>query len=261
MKKRLRKLRELLDTAFITLQALFAVSAIVITEVFDQRNLQMTFIAALLVIIAIDFYILFTSRLKTLTLRTEDIVKSLANRGAGVEFVHRHEFDWKSAVSSARHDVFVSGTTLTAFVSGKDVFAALDSSVKVRFMIIDVMDANIIEGFRRMRYADGSRHSVQRYVNQANFFKDMYRALSGRSNIQFGVADRITPMAFLAVDIDQLSENSMIRVQHYLHESEADQATVSYVVRPGSPVFGIYADQIKVLWAAAKKQNLFLEQP
>jgi hypothetical protein len=52
----------------------------------------------------------------------------------------------------------------------------------------------------------------------------------------------------------------MIRVQHYLHECEADKATVSYVVRPGSPVFTLYAEQIKILWDAAVKKNTYLEQ-
>jgi hypothetical protein len=257
----MKKLREFIDSAFITLQAIFGVAAVFLTEVLNARGLQVTFIEVLLCMIVLDFYLLFTNRLKGLMKNVQGIASGLHYRGVGVEFVERQSFDWRAVVSSARHDVFISGTTLTAFVSGKEIFMALDKKVQVRFLLLNVADTDILEGFRRMRYADSLRHSQQRYLNQANLFKDLYSALQGRPNMHFGVADRITPMAFVAVDVERLSENSIIRVQHYLHENEADQATVSYVVRPGSPVYTIYAEQIRILWDAAVKKGTYLEQP
>jgi hypothetical protein len=260
-KRIVKKFWTFIDTTFITLQALFAVVAVVVTEVLNQRNLQQTFIIALLVMIVIDFYLLFTNRLKQLANTAQDIASGLATRGVGVEFVERHTFDWRAAVASARHDIFISGTTLTGFVPGKDVFAALDTHVQVRFLVLDVANRDILEGFRRMRYADSSRHSLQRYLNQASLFKDLYNALHKRSNIQFAVADRITPMAFIAIDTKRLSESSFIRVQHYLHENESDSATVSYIVRPGSTVYSLYAEQIRILWDASQKTGTYLETP
>jgi len=257
----MKKLREFIDSAFITLQAIFGVTAIFLTEVLNERDLQQTFIEALLCMIVLDFYLLFTDRLKRLTKSVQNIASGLHYRGVGVEFVERHSFDWRAAVTSARHDIFISGTTLTAFVPGKDIFTALDKHIQVRFQILDVENIDILEGFRRMRYADPLLHSQQRYLNQANLFKDLYKSLQGKPNIHFGVSDRIMPMAFVAVDVERLSENSMIRVQHYLHENEADKATVSYVVRPGSPVYTLYADQIGILWDAAAKKGTFLERP
>jgi len=257
----LKKFREIIDGTFITLQAIFGVAAIFLTEVFNEHSLQQTFIEILLCMIVLDFYLLFTNRLKVLGKGIDDIAARLHHRGVGVEFVERQSFDWRAAVKSARHDVFISGTTLTTFVSGKDVFLGLDKRIQVRFELLDVENIDVLEGFRRMRYADPVGHSQQRYLNQANLFKDLYRALKGKSNIRFGVSDRITPMAFLAVDVERLSESSIIRVQHYLHENEADQATVSYVVRPGSPVYALYAQQIRILWDAAIKQGTYLERP
>ena len=257
----MKRFRDLIDAAFITLQALFAVVAVVVTEVLNQKNLQQSFIIALLVMVVIDFYLLFTNRLKQLAKNTRDIAEGLANRGVGVEFVERHTFDWRAAVASARHDVFISGTTLTGFVPGKDVFASLDKRIQVKFLLLDVSNPDILEGFRRMRYADRSRHNAQRYVNQANVFKDLYKALHSKPNIQFAVADRITPMAFIAIDINQLSENTFIRVQHYLHENEADSATVSYIVRPGSTAYSLYAEQIRILWDASLRTGTYLEVP
>ena len=257
----MKKLREFIDSTFITLQAIFGVTAVIMTVVLDERGLQQAFIAALLCMIVLDFYLLFTDRLKGLTRSVQDIAAGLHYHGVGVEFVERHSFDWREAVSSARHDIFISGTTLTAFVSGKEIFEKLDKRIQIKFLLLDVANVDILEGFRRMRYADPSRHSQQRYLNQANVFKDLYSALRGRPNVQFGCADRITPMAFVAVDVNRLSENSLIRVQHYLHENEADQATVSYVVRPGSPVYTIYAEQIRILWNAAAKKGTYLEKP
>ena len=257
----MKKFREIIDGTFITLQAIFGVAAIFLTEVFNEHSLQQTFIEILLCMIVLDFYLLFTNRLKVLGKGIDDIAARLHHRGVGVEFVERQSFDWRAAVKSARHDVFISGTTLTTFVSGKDVFLGLDKRIQVRFELLDVENIDVLEGFRRMRYADPVGHSQQRYLNQANLFKDLYRALKGKSNIRFGVSDRITPMAFLAVDVERLSESSIIRVQHYLHENEADQATVSYVVRPGSPVYALYAQQIRILWDAAIKQGTYLERP
>lgn len=257
----MKRLREFIDGAFITMQAVFGVIAIFLTEILNERGLQLTFIEILLCMIVLDFYLLFTNRLKILTKKSQEIASELHYRGVGVEFVERQSFDWRAAVSSARHDIFISGTTLTTFVSGKDIFLQLDKRVQVRFQLLDVANIDVLEGFRRMRYADPLRHSQQRYLNQANLFKDLYIALKGRPNTQFAVADRITPMAFLAVDVERISENSLIRVQHYLHENEADQATVSYVVRPGSPVYKLYAEQIKILWEASIKEGTYLEQP
>lgn len=257
----MKKLREFIDNAFITLQAIFGVVAVFLTEVLNDRDLQQTFIEALLCMIVLDFYLLFTDRLKGLTKSIQGIASDLHHRGVGVEFVERHSFDWRAAVNSARHDVFISGTTLTTFVSGKEIFVALDKRIQVRFQLLDVGNLDILEGFRRMRYADPLRHSQQRYLNQANLFKDFYNSLQERPNMHFGVSDRIMPMAFVAIDVERLSENSIIRVQHYLHENEADQATVSYVVRPGSPVYALYAQQIKILWDAAVKKETYLDQP
>jgi hypothetical protein len=257
----MKKLRELIDNSFITLQAIFGVTAVILTEVLNNKGLEQIFIEALLVMIVLDFYLLFTNRLTGLTRNVQDIASGLHYRGVGVEFVERHSFDWRAAVTSARHDIFISGTTLTAFVAGKEIFMALDKHIQVRFLLLDVANVDILEGFRRMRYADSLRHSQQRYLNQANLFKDLYNALRERPNMHFGCADRITPMAFVAVDVERLSENSIIRVQHYLHENEADQATVSYVVKPGSPVYTLYAEQIRILWDAAIKKGTYLEQP
>ncbi len=257
----MKKLREFIDDAFITLQAIFGVVAVFLSALVDDRGLQDTFIEALLCMIVIDFYLLFTNRFKNLAKRIQDIAAGLHYRGVGVEFVERHSFDWRAAIAVARHDVFISGTTLTGFVSGKDTFLAIDKKVQVRFLLLDVANGEILEGFRRMRYADPLQHSKQRYLNQANLFKDLYNALRMRPNMQFRVADRITPMAFVAVDVERLTEHSLIRVQHYLHENEADQATVSYVVRPGSPVYALYASQIRILWDAAAKNGSYLEQP
>lgn len=257
----MKKLRKFIDNAFITLQAIFGVVAVFLTEALNDKGLQQTFIEILLCMIVLDFYLLFTNRLKGMTRIVQDIAAGLHYRGVGVEFVERHSFDWRAAVKSARHDIFISGTTLTTFVSGKEVFMALDKRIQVRFQLMDVANIDILEGFRRMRYADPLRHSQQRYLNQANLFKDFYNTLQEKSNMHFAVSDRIMPMAFVAVDVERLSENSIIRVQHYLHENEADQATVSYVVRPGSPVYTLYADQIKILWDSAVKKGTYLEQP
>jgi hypothetical protein len=257
----MNKLREFIDNAFITLQAIFGVTAVFLSAVLNDRGLQQTFIEVLLCMIVLDFYLVFTNRFRGVTKSLQEIASGLHYRGVGVEFVERRTFDWQAVVSSARHDVFISGTTLTALVAGKDCFMALDKHIQVRFLLLDVANSDILEGFRRMRYADPVRHSQQRYLNQANLFKDLYNALQDRANMHFGVADRITPMAFVAIDVERLSENSMIRVQHYLHENEADQATVSYVVRPGSPVYTLYADQIRILWDAAVRKGTYLEQP
>lgn len=257
----MKKLREFIDNTFITLQAIFGVTAVFLSAVLDNYRLQLTFIEVLLCMVVLDFYLVFTNRFKGLMKSVKDIAFGLHYRGVGVEFVERHTFDWQAAVSSARHDVFISGTTLTTFVPGKECFLALDRRVQVRFLLLDVANVDILEGFRRMRYANQIEHSQQRYLNQANLFKDLYNALRKKSNIHFGVADRITPMAFVAIDIGRLSENSMIRVQHYLHENEADQATVSYVIRPGSPVYELYAQQINILWDAATKEGTYLEEP
>lgn len=257
----MKKLRDLIDNAFITIQAIFGIAALCISAVVDNRELQLTFIETLLCMVVLDFYLVFTNRFKILTKSVQEIAFGLHYRGVGVEFVERHTFDWMTAVNSARHDVFISGTTLTAFVPGKDCFLGLNRRVSVRFLVLDVMNVDTLEGFRRMRYADPNKHSQQRYLNQANLFKDLCNALKEKPNISFGVADRITPMAFVAIDVKRLSENSMIRVQHYLHESEADQATVSYVVRPGSPVYALYAQQISILWDAANTTGTYLDQP
>ena len=102
----MKKLRDFIDNAFITLQAIFVVTAVIFTEVVNDRPLEQTFIAILLCMIVLDFYLLFTNRLKGLTRSVQDIASGLYYRGVGVEFVERHSFDWRAAVTSARHDIF-----------------------------------------------------------------------------------------------------------------------------------------------------------
>ena len=185
----------------------------------------------------------------------EEIFKLLQGKSFEAEFVERGDFDWQSAVKVAKHDIFISGTTLTHYVGAKDLFMGVDSSISVKFLVLNLNNSEDLNAFRRMRYQDNEKHTNERYFNQGKVFKDLYNTLRGCENIFFAVADRVIPITFFAVDVEKLTENTMIRVQHYLYEKEADQATVSYIVRPGDTLFERIREQVAIIWRYAIKDK------
>jgi hypothetical protein len=109
---------------------------------------------------------------------------------------------------------------------------------------LDIENEKILTAFRGMRYKNRTN---DRYVNMFKVVKEnLLPELKDR--VEFAIADRVTPMAFFAVDILTISDSTFIKVQHYLHEKEAATETISYVVKPGSPIFPILKNQIEILW-------------
>jgi hypothetical protein len=57
------------------------------------------------------------------------------------------------------------------------------------------------------------------------------------------------PMSFFAVDIFTPSENSFIKVEHYLHDKETKEASLVYIIKPTHIYFETMKEQIiEILW-------------
>lgn len=251
----MKKIFRILSKVFIVCQAFLAIGTIVITEVLEMNDFRDEMIIGLLTIIVFDFFIFAVEYLETISKNTEDIFKLLDKRGVRVDFVERGDFNLTDVICSAQHDVFISGTTLTHLVGKKDVFLNIRRTIKINFLVMDLLNEDVLNAFRRMRYKDNVIHTNERYINQGNLFKDLFNALRDCNNITFAVSDRIMPITFVAVDINKITSNTMIKVQHYLYEKEADQATVSYIVRPGNPMFDLFKEEIQILWDNAIKEE------
>lgn len=172
-----------------------------------------------------------------------------------VEFVDRGTFNWKEIVKSAEHDIFISGTTLNQYVSGASVFEKINRSICVKFLVLNLCNDDDLNAFRRMRYKDNTIHTNERYIKQGDIFEELYCTLKNKENIFFAVSDRIMPITFVAVDIEKITTKSMIRVQHYLYEKEADTATISYIVTPEDTLFDLFKEEIQYLWKYALKDK------
>lgn len=229
---------------------------VIICVVFASLDKQQELLIALLSLIGIDFFVLSIGYLEKTLKNTSSIIDLLKNSGqSDIKLIQRNELDWISAVKDAQHDVFISGTTLHTYVEGKAVLSKIDN-ISFRIMTLDIGNSDILTSFTKMRYQKGSN---QRYIALSNVFKDLYSAVRAKSNFKFSVSDRITPMSFFAVDIQQPSCNTFIRVQHYLHEKEAKEATISYIIKPGCPLFDVVKDQIEILWENSKKSGTYLD--
>lgn len=242
---------------FISIQAIAAVAGIVLSEVLKAIDLRDELIVSLLALIVIDLFIFVIGYLDKITKNTESIAGELTNYGVDLRFVDRKKFDWVASLKEAKHDVFISGTTLTNYIKEKNVF--LETKKQVSFLLLDIRNEAVLNGFRRMRYKDNDVHTNQRYLSQAALFKGFYKTLKNNRNMHFAVSDRIMPISYFAVDIKHISSKSFIRVQHYLHEKEADTSTVTYIVKPGSPLFELYREQIDILWENSIKSGTYLD--
>lgn len=251
----MRKIFRLLSKVFIICQAFLAIGAIVVTEVLEMNDFRDEMVIGLLTIIVFDFFIFAVEYLESISKNTEDIFRLLDKKGVRVDFVERSDFNLTDVICSAQHDIFISGTTLTHLVGKKDVFLNIRQTIKVNFLVLDLLNQDAVNAFRRMRYKDNIIHTNQRYINQGNLFKDLFNALRGCTNITFAVSDRIMPITFVAIDINKITSSTMIKVQHYLYEKEADQATVSYIVKPGNPMFDLFKEEIQILWDNAIKEE------
>ena len=255
----MKKILDFLVKWFLVLQALVAVLSIAIFQALSEPKLQNELIVALLSLIAFDFFVLALSYLESIKKGNNELNKKMDEMGANFNIVERTKFDWVSAIQSAHNDVFINGTTLTGYVGKKHEFLKISPKIDVRMLVLNLEDEAVLDGFRRMRYMDNQTHTNQRYINQGNLFKDLYNTLSPHDNFSFGVSDRITPISYFAVDIQRISKNSFIRVQHYLHEKESDDSCITYIIRPGHPFFDIYKEQIEILWQNSIKENTYLE--
>lgn len=251
----MKKIFRVLSKIFIVCQAFLAIGAIVVTEILEMNDFRDEMVIGLLTIIVFDFFIFAVEYLERISKNTEDIFKLLDKKGVRVDFVERGDFNLTDAICSAQHDVFISGTTLTHLVGRKDVFLNIRRTIKINLLVLDLLNEDALNAFRRMRYKDNAIHTNERYINQGNLFKDLFNALKDCSNITFAVSDRIMPITFVAVDINKITSSTMIKVQHYLYEKEADQATVSYIVRPGNPMFDLFKEEIQILWDNAIKEE------
>lgn len=271
---------------FLCLQALFTISGIFAFNFFNDAEHRDILIVALLTMISADlFWVMYEYLIKlskkadnteTLLMQLNDkirqiddiiycvkqVQKDLGTYGYGIQiYENRNKFAWQKCVSEATHDIFISGTTLTKYIGEKNFFLNLKNSIKTRFLVLNISDEIILNGFRQMRYKDNLIHTNQRYINQASLFKDLYHNLYQKKNFEFAVSDRITPISYFAIDIQKISPKTFIRVQHYLHEKEADDTSVTYIVRPGNPLFDIYKEQIEILWNNAETKNTYFMQP
>jgi hypothetical protein len=168
-------------------------------------------------------------------------------------YTTRRGFDWQSLAHTAKHDLFVSAGTLSKYNEGKMDFAELSEKISIRFLMQNLFDREILNGYARMRYKS---LKIEKYTAARQLvLNDFFNALGSKKGITIALSDRITPMAFFAADILEESDASFIMVQHYLHERDSLHETISYITKPGSPVFETAKGQIEELWKHSEKQQ------
>jgi hypothetical protein len=168
-------------------------------------------------------------------------------------YTTRRDFNWRGKLNEARHDLFVSAGTLSKYNEGKLDFLRIAENVQVRFLMQNLFDREILNGYARMRYKS---LKIEKYTAARQLvLNDFFNALGNKKGISIALSDRITPMAFFAVDILKESDASFIMVQHYLHERDSLYETISYVTKPGSPVYETAKGQIEELWKHSQKQE------
>jgi len=252
------KITNWINEHLLHVQVLLLLAVIISCTLLKLFDKQDELIESLLIFIAIDFFILSIGYLEKIKKHTSQIHSLMMKKHPNIEFVNRGEMDWISIISKAKSDVFINGITLYPYVEGKKAFKSLKSNIHVRMMTLDVGDTNMLNDYRKMFYGRGS--SIAKYINYGNIFKELYIFLKDQANVEFAVADRVTPICFFAVDIINLSSESFIRVQHHLYEKEAKDETISYIVRPGIPLFDVLREQIELLWGNAKREQLYFDE-
>jgi hypothetical protein len=170
-------------------------------------------------------------------------------------YTTRRGFDWQGLAHTAKHDLFVSAATLSNYNEGKADFMELSERISIRFLMQNLFDREILNGYARMRYKS---LKIEKYTAARQLvLNDFFDALGNKKGIAIALSDRITPMAFFAADIVEQSDASFIMVRHYLHERDSLLETISYITKPGSPVYETAKGQIEELWKHSEKQQAF----
>lgn len=244
MKKAFESLLKWIDSNLPLLQAFLIVIEALIAFCLSLSNNYIGVIISLLALIGIDFYIFSKGYLEIIRREVTHISHATSHQSP-VSLIDRETFDWKNLIKKAEHDIYITGSSLNLYYEGKQLFADLaKKGIKVHLLSLNLGCPAILNAFTRMRYKD---RSCTRYTTMAKTIKTVFYP-DLKDIVEFAVSDRVTPMAFVAIDVDKLSDSSFIKVQHYLHEKEASQKTFSYLVEKDSPVFELFREQVQILW-------------
>ena len=112
---------------------------------------------------------------------------------------------------------------------------------------LNLDDVILIDEFCKMH---GASLTAEKMKKQSGAFSVVmeHEKVKNNQSIHYAKADRITPITYVAIDILKPSPKTFIKVQHYLHEKNAGESSISILTRPGCRLFDIYKEQIETLW-------------
>ena len=236
----------ILDHTIHIQSALIIISIIVsvLFSVFEKTNLL---IISLVILLSGEFFIQSIGYLDTIKQQTSKTLDFLlTDKHSSVQYIQRYQSDIRSYMLLAKHDVFISGGTLGVLTGAYDLIEHWDSNISVRLLCLNHDNNSQMSEFCNMIGCLSPNSLRELGIG----FKDVYRMMRGNSGFQVAVSDRVMPYVFVAVDIDEITENSFIKVQQYLYGYRPGSKTLTYIVKPDSHLFALFKDQIDIIWEA-----------
>lgn len=153
-----------------------------------------------------------------------------------------------SILAAAQHTIFISGIAPASLYSQMAKLNGLGSNIKIRILTVDLSDPELQKATSRL-----FKKTVDEIDHLNNVSDDIQKTLNNREQTILKQLHLLPPIAFVAVDIDELTDASFIKVKHYFLAGDHGESYYETIVKPGHELFPIYAAQIKTLWASTDK--------
>lgn len=162
---------------------------------------------------------------------------------------HRDDFRINNAISKAKKDIFISGASLASMTPYVDVLRNFPDNKTIKLLSLDYGNENVIKQFGNMIFTDYD--NLKRQNMAFNEIVKNDNKICINKNIEIRKSPFLMPIAYIGVDLgenfNKISENSYIKVQHYLHKTSGIECP-NYIVRPKDELFNIFLEQISILW-------------
>lgn len=172
-----------------------------------------------------------------------------------IKLIGRDDFVISKAIKNAKQDIFISGSSLASLTYAVDTLKDLEPFRNIRLLTMDYDDEEVVNQFCKMA---GKGICYSDMKKQDNQFKELYEneKIYNNSHIEVRKINILMPVAYFAVDLGEhfnnISNNSYIKVQHYLHEKSGSQCP-NYIIQSNNDLFSYYLEQIEILWSKSYK--------
>ena len=142
----------------------------------------------------------------------------------------------RSWIKDAKHELFISGINMHT-CGGTERSLISSKHLKIRILALKTDDSEVLKA-----YEDMKGHPIIGNRTADLFFEP----LVGYEHIEIRVIKSITPVMFIAMDMDE--EYGLIKAEHFFNNHNSDNLPNIELTQSDSEWYEVYKNQLETIW-------------